>query len=203
MKREQLHDELTIVGAIFILIIGIGMYLKDTYSQNLKIAQLEKDYYVAKKIVVELDSTTKEMQLSMSDIIRAYDTMRDDLNEVQTLMKIKEDLRGYSIEEKAIGLAIAWTESTWNFNANHKDGGRTVGICGVLPEYWDEYLTERDIPINSVAACIEIYNFYKEENNGSREKAIKEYKGIQNNTYLINKTIKLKDKILKILKENK
>ena len=194
-------DELNAVGAIFTLLIGAGIYFKDTYTQNLKIAELEKNYQVAKKIVVELDSTTKEMQSSMTNIVNAYVNIRDDLNEVKTLVKIKDNLRGYSIEEKAIGLAIAWTESTWNFNADHKDNGRTIGICGVIPEYWNEYLTAKNIPVNSVAACIEIYKFYKEENNGSREEAIKKYKGIQKNTYLINKTIKLKERILKILKE--
>lgn len=194
-------DELNAVGAIFTLIIGAGMYFQDVHTQNLKIAELEKDYKVAKKIVVELDSTTKEMQSTMSDIIRAYDVMRDDMQDVQTLLKIKDNLRGYSLEEKAIGLAIAWTESTWNFNANHKSDAE--GICGVIPDFWQDYLRDRNIDINSVAACIEIYKFYKAENKGSKEKAIKEYKGIENNIYLIERTLMIRDKILKILKENK
>lgn len=194
-------DELNAVGAIFTLIIGTGMYFQDIQIQNKKIQELEKDYRVAKKIVVELDGTTKELQSSMSDIIRAYDVMRDDLQEVQTLIKIKDNLRGYSIEEKAIGLAIAWTESTWNFNANHKSDAE--GICGVIPDFWEEYLNARGIDVNSVAACIEIYKFYKEENKGSKEKAIKEYKGIENNIHLIEKTLVIRDKILKILKESR
>lgn len=194
-------DELVAVGAIFTLIVGSGMYIHDVHLQNKKIQELEKDYFQAKKLVVELDSSSKEMQSTMSDIIRAYDVMRDDMQEVQTLLKIKDDLRGYSIEEKAIGLAIAWTESTWNFNANHKSDAE--GICGVIPEYWEEYLASKNIDVNSVAACIEIYKFYKEENRGSKEKAIKEYKGIENNIHLIEKTLKIRDKILKILQENK
>lgn len=194
-------DELNAVGAIFTLIVGAGMYFQDIQIQNKKIQELEKDYRVAKKIVVELDGTTKELQSSMSDIIRAYDVMRDDLQEVQTLIKIKDNLRGYSIEEKAIGLAIAWTESTWNFNVNHKSDAE--GICGVIPDFWEEYLNARGIDVNSVAACIEIYKFYKEENKGSKEKAIKEYKGIENNIHLIEKTLVIRDKILKILKESR
>lgn len=194
-------DELNAVGAIFTLIVGAGMYFQDIHIQNKKIQELEKDYKVAKKIVVELDTTTKEMQSTMSDIIRAYDVMRDDMQDVQTLLKIKDNLRGYSIEEKAIGLAIAWTESTWNFNADHKSDAE--GICGVIRDYWQNYLASKNIDVNSVAACIEIYKFYKEENKGSKEKAIKEYKGIENNIHLIEKTLKIRDKILKILKESR
>ena len=194
-------DELNAVGAIFTLIIGSGMYFQDVQLQKKKIQELENDYKVAKKIVIELDSTTKEMQSTMSDIIRAYDVMRDDMQDVQTLLKIKDNLRGYSIEEKAIGLAIAWTESTWNFNANHKSDAE--GICGVIPDFWQEYLNAKGIDVNSVAACIEIYKFYKEENKGSKEKAIKEYKGIENNIHLIERTLQIRDKILKILKESK
>ena len=194
-------DELNAVGAIFTLIIGSGMYFKDVHVQKKQIIELKENYHEAKKIVVELDSTTRELQSSMSDIIRAYDVMRDDLEEVQTLIKIKDSLRGYNIEEKAIGLAIAWTESTWNFNANHKSAAE--GICGVIPDFWEDYLTSKNIDINSVAACIEIYKFYKDENNGSKTKAIKEYKGIENNVHLIEKTLVIRDKILKILKESK
>lgn len=194
-------DELNAVGAIFTLIVGAGVYFKDIQVQNKKIQELQTEYYEAKKIVVELDSNSKEMQSTMSDIIRAYDVMRDDLKEVQTLIKIKDNLRGYSIEEKAIGLAIAWTESTWNFNADHKSDAE--GICGVIPDYWEDYLASKNIDVNSVAACIEIYKVYKEENKGSKEKAIKEYKGIENNIHLIEKTLQIRDKILKILKESR
>ena len=194
-------DEIAAVGAIFTLIVSTGMYLNTSYKQSKLINELQNNYQEAKKLVVELDTEHKETQLIVKDLTRAYDVMRDDLEEVQTLIKIKDNLRGYSIEEKAIGLAIAWTESTWNFNANHKSDAE--GICGVIPDYWAEYLSSKNIDVNSVAACIEIYKFYKEENKGSKTKAIKEYKGIENNIQLIEKTLTIRDKILKILKENK
>lgn len=58
------------------------------------------------------------------------------MQDVQTLLKIKDNLRGYSLEEKAIGLAIAWTESTWNFNANQLSGkfgfGKKQGIIWLM-----------------------------------------------------------------------
>lgn len=194
-------DELNAVGAIFTLIIGTGVYFKDNYIQNKKIQQIQSNYYEAKRLVVKLDSEHKETQLMVQDLTRSYDSMRDDMQEVQTLIRIKDNLRGYSIEEKAIGLAIAWTESTWNFDANHKSDAE--GICGVIPEFWEDYLKSKNIDVNSVAACIEIYKFYKDENRGSKTKAIKEYKGIENNIKLIEKTLSIRDKILKILKESR
>lgn len=194
-------DELNAVGAIFTLIIMTGAYMNISYKQNKIIKEVQTNYYEAKKLVVQLDNEHKETQLIVQDLTRAYDVMRDDMQEVQTLIHIKDNLRGYSIEEKAIGLAIAWTESTWNFNANHKSDAE--GICGVIPDYWQDYLASKNIDVNSVAACIEIYKFYKEENKGSKEKAIKKYKGIENNIHLIEKTLLIRDKILKILKESR
>ena len=194
-------DELNAVGAIFTLIVGAGVYFKDIQVQNKKIQDLQTNYYEGKKIVVELDSNSKEMKDTITRVVQEYNVMKYDLKEVQTFIKIKDNLRGYTIEEKAIGLAIAWTESTWNFDANHKSSAE--GICGVIPDFWQDFLASKNIDVNSVGACIEIYKFYKEENRGSKEKAIKEYKGIENNIYLIERTLMIRDKILKILKESK
>lgn len=98
-----------------------------------------------------------------------------------------------------MALAIAWTESSWRRNVYHNDNGFTVGPCGVT-EYWTEYLDSINISRYSYASCIEVYKAYKEI-HGSRSKAIKAYKGIKTRTDLITKTINLRDKILKILKD--
>lgn len=192
------NDELTVVGVLLTLIVSTGVYLQKTYKQEILIKELQTNYYEAKKLVVQLDSETKEINSKLDEIASAYNVMKDDLSEVQTLIKIKDNLRGYNREEKAIGLAIAWTESTWDYKANHKSSAE--GICGVIPEYWEDYLKSKNIKINSVAACIEIYKFYKDENNGSKTKAIKDYKGINKNTYLIDKTLRIRDEIYKMLK---
>lgn len=199
MKNSEFNADLTVVGALLTLIIGTGVYLQTSYKQDKQIQELKANYKEAKKLVIQLDSETKEINNKLTEIASAYNVMKDDLSEVQTLFKIKENLRGYNREEKSIGLAIAWTESTWNFNANHKSDAE--GICGVIPDFWGDYLKSKNIDVNSVAACIEIYKFYKEENNGSKTKAIKEYKGIENNTYLIEKTLKIRDRIYKMLKD--
>jgi len=201
MKNSEFNADLTVVGALLTLIIVSGVYFETAYKQNKQIQELQANYKEAKKLVIRLDSETREINDKLTEIASAYNVIKDDLSEVQTLIKIKDNLRGYSLEEKAIGLAIAWTESTWNFDANHKSDAE--GICGVIPDYWEDYLKYKNIDVNSVAACIEIYKFYKDENKGSKEKAIKEYKGIENNIHLIEKTLKIRDKILKILKESK
>lgn len=200
-------DELTTVGAIFSLIVFTGIYLSANYKQNLQIEkqnkyfqELRKEYTQAQALVIQLDAESKEIQSTLSDMLRTYDSMQEDLASVQTLIKIKEDLRGYSIEEQAIALALAWTESNWRINPDHKDNGFTVGPCGVT-EYWIDYLNELGTNRYSFSSCIEIYQFYKDKHN-NKYLAIKAYKGIDTKTYLIDKTLKLRDKILKILKKN-
>jgi hypothetical protein len=193
-------DELIAVGAIFVLIVMSASNFYENYKTNKKIEELHTNYKIAQKATVELNNEVIEAKKELNDALKIVDELESDMKEVQTLIKIKEDLRSYSIEEKAMALAIAWTESTWRLRPNHRDGGFTVGPCGVT-EYHKDYLNDLGLNRYSFASCIEIYKFYKEENNGSREKAIKDYKGIVKNTYLINKTINLRDKILKILKE--
>ena len=57
------------------------------------------------------------------------------------------------------------------------------GICGVT-DYWDDFLKEKNIKKNSLAACIEIYKFLLEKHNGNKRKAIIEYKGIKSKEHL-------------------
>ena len=120
---------------------------------------------------------------------------------MQQLVQIRNELRNYSLEEKATALAINWSESGWNPNANHDSDAE--GQCGVISYYWSDHLASKGIDINSAAACIEIYNFYKAANNGSKKLAIKDYKGIKSksNMHLVDHTLRLKSIILRILND--
>lgn len=95
---------------------------------------------------------------------------------------------------------MAYTESSWDYHANHQ--GLYTNICGANPYYWQDYLDDINVDINSVAACVEIYKYYKSKHNGNKRLAIKSYKGISENTYLVDKTLRLRDKILKALNKN-
>lgn len=198
MKPYKLSDELTTVGAIFILLVMGTSNWYDNYKTDKRIKELQMNYKVAQKTTIELHNEVKETKKELNSALKIVDELETDMKEVQTLIQIKDELRNYSLEEKATALAIAWTESTWRLNPDHRDNGFTVGPCGVT-EYHIDYLNNLGLDRFSYASCIEIYKFYKEK-HGSRYNAIKAYKGIVNNTYLITRTITIRDKILKILK---
>ena len=120
--------------------------------------------------------------------------------ELAKLIKIKDDLRGYSLDEKATGISIGWTEGSFEEDPDHKDNGFTKGPCGVT-EYHIEYLSELGIDRYSYASCIEIYKLYKDKHSGSKYEAIKSYKGIKENTYLIKRYESIRKKVLTILKD--
>lgn len=192
------NDKITAVGAIVALVIVLAMYLATQYKTHKKLALLEKENFEAKAIAVEQYSKAKLANAELKNLEAKLKKLETDIEEVKPLIRIKDELRSYSIQEKAIALAIGWTESTWNYNANHQ--GLYTNFCGNMPWYWDEFLEKKGVLSNSVGACVEIYKHYKKR-YGNKYAAIKAYKGIKNNTYLIDRTLYIKEIILKILTE--
>ncbi len=123
------------------------------------------------------------------------------IKELKNLFKVQKEVKNYPLEEQATALAVGFSESGWNYDADHQ--GEYSNICGNKP-YWDDFLAEKNIPTNSLEACIVIYKHYKEKNNGSRFLALKDYKGIKNpkNYYIINSTLQLREIILQRLKND-
>jgi hypothetical protein len=194
-------DELTITGLVFSGIVLAGMYLTSQYKINQQINELQTNYTQAMTIAVELDEENTSMHDSLLGINEYVDELEAIVHdpELVKLIQIRRDLRSYSIEERAIGYSVSWTESGFRLDPNHGDNGFTKGPCGIT-EYHVDYLHELGLTRYSYASCVEIYKLYKEK-YGSRYAAIKAYKGIKTRTDLIDKTLTLRDKILKILKE--
>lgn len=192
------NDEITAVGSIVALIIVSAMYLGTYIKTEKRLSFLEKENFEAKTVAVEQYEKAKLANAELKNLEVKLKKLETDMEEVKPLIRIKDELRSYSIQEKAIALAIGWTESTWNYNANHQ--GLYTNFCGNMPWYWDEFLEEKGISSNSAGACVEIYKHYKKR-YGSKYTAIKAYKGIKNNTYLIDRTLYIKEIILKILTE--
>ena len=192
-------DELTAVGAIYILIITITLYFTNIYSHNKQFQKLAKITLETQHIAMEAQAEQKRAYQAVDKVYSLLEEAYSDIDYYQKLVGIKEELKDYSTEEIAMGLALAWTESSWNYEANHNS--QAEGICGVVPKFWKDYLIERDIELNSVAACIEIFKYYREDN--TRKQAIKEYKGIESKKreYLIPYTIKIRNLILKRLQQ--
>ena len=197
------NNELTITGLLFSGIVLAGMWLQSNHQTNKQLLTLQDSYFQAMHIAVQLDEENKSIHNSIVSINRYVDELEAIVHdpELVKLIQIRRDLRGYSIEERATGYSVSWTESGFRLDPDHGDNGFTKGPCGIT-EYHIDYLAELGIDRYSYASCIEIYKFYKDK-YGSRYAAIKAYKGIKTRTDLIDKTLTLRDKILKVLKDNK
>jgi len=79
---------------------------------------------------------------------------------------------------------LCFSESELNYEANHQ--GLYTNVCGNNPRYWDKFLSERGIESNSILAGYTIYLHFLDK-TGSREKALKKYKGIKDNVWIIHK----------------
>lgn len=202
-------EDLTITGLLFTGVVLLATWIYednkaiDKYlalqSQHLS---LQSNYIQAQELVIDIYDENNSLHNSLAMLNNHIDGLEDLVysGELVKLIKIKEDLRSYSVEERATALAIAWTESTWRLNPYHNDNGFTVGPCGVK-EYHIEYLADKNIDRYSFASCIEMYKLYKDKHSGSKDKAIKAYKGIVTKTYLVEKYNNIRDKILNILKD--
>ena len=196
-------DELTITGLLFSGIVLVGMWLQSSHQTNKQLLTLQDSYFQAMHIAVQLDEENKSIHNSIVSINGYVDELEEIIHdpELVKLIQIRRDLRGYSIEERAIGYSVSWTESSFRLDPDHGDNGFTKGPCGIT-EYHIEYLAELGLNRYSYASCVEIYKLYKDK-YGSRYAAIKAYKGIKTRTDLIDKTLTLREKILKVLKDNR
>ena len=93
---------------------------------------------------------------------------------------------------------MGYSESGLDYNANHGDGGKTIGICGVIPKYWKEYLKSQNIKVNSLQACYAIFNKLKEEHK-STSSTLKAYKGIESKKkeWIVKKVLTVTHKVKK------
>ena len=207
-QHDDIRSDILPLALMFIIvfylifILPVQLLNKNKAYQELLQAKETAIYYYDRA------NSLEDSVVSLNDYIDKQDSiiisLQNKLNdpELAKLIKIKDDLRGYSLDEKATGIAIGWTEGSFEEDPDHKDNGFTKGPCGVT-EYHIEYLSELGIDRYSYASCIEIYKLYKDKHSGSKYEAIKSYKGIKENTYLIKKYESIRARVIKILKEAK
>lgn len=191
MKR----DEIAAVGAIFTLLIVLFIH----FQQQAYITKLTNITLKTQHIAIEVIEENKRANFHIERLQHKLADSYESINYYQTLVNIKEELKDYSTEEIALALALSWTESSWRYEVNHNSSA--VGICGVVPDYWEEYLLTQGVEVNSVAACIEVYKFLRQHNTAAQ--AMRKYKGIKGNkhNYLVPYTFKLRDLILERLQQ--
>ena len=201
ITQDILPLALMFIILVYLLFIYPTQIIKGNkvYSELLEAKETAIYYYdlayAHEEAVMDLNASLDEKEYL---IVQLQKKLNDP--ELSKLIKIKEDLRSYSLEEKATGIAIGWTEGSFRLNPDHRDNGFTQGPCGVTEHHVD-YLHSLGLNRFSYASCIEIYKLYKDKNSGSKELAIKSYKGIKQNTYLIEKYNSVRARVIKILKE--
>ena len=200
MFKPDLKADLTATGGIFTILICGVIWASSAYQSHKQLTKLNSQLLTAKHLVVDLHKENQQLQSSVLYLNQAYLDSQAETSYYRKLSNLKEDLRNYSLEDQASGLALGWTESDWDYYATHSSDAR--GICGVMPE-WDPYLAELNINPNSIEACIAIYNFYLNRTD-SKSKAIKRYKGIKSkhHMWIIQRTLEVRQFILHKLKEN-
>ena len=99
-------------------------------------------------------------------------------------------MAGYTINEQLWGILLNISEAgKINHDTKHALP-YIVGNCGIDLRYWNDYLKQKNVDVYGVAACIEVYNYYKE--NNTVRGALNEYKGAKENRTITDKVIKTK-----------
>ena len=93
-------------------------------------------------------------------------------------------------------LALAFTESTLDYYVNHNDNGATVGPCGTVLFYWEDFLKEQNISPYSIRSCEAIYNEYLAKYK-TPYLALKKYKGIKSKKkeWIIRKVLRIQKEL--------
>ena len=205
-QNQDIQNDLFPLALMFIIVFYLIFILP---TQLVKVNKLSSELLQAKETAIyyyDRANSLEDSVVSLNTYVNEQDSiiisLQNKLNdpELAKLIKIKDDLRGYSLDEKATGIAIGWTEGSFEEDPDHKDNGFTKGPCGIT-EYHIEYLSELGIDRYSYASCIEVYKLYKDKHSGSKYEAIKSYKGIKENTYLIKRYESIRKRVLTILKD--
>ena len=186
MKQQQLNDELTIIGLIFIFLVLVPLMC-------IKIVKVENELNQAKTLVVELDD---ESRLAY-EMIESLNNELDISNEYAKFTKLLKDLSQIK-QNKDLTLVVCFTESSFRYNAKHTgwyNAGITGHICG-LKNHWISLIPElNESNINTLYAGSLVITYLLNKHNNDLFKAIKEFKGANKNLITTYKTINLYNKI--------
>lgn len=95
-------------------------------------------------------------------------------------------------------LALAFTESSLDYYVNHRDGGKTVGPCGIVLRNWKDFLKEKNISPYSIRSCEAVFNELLEQYK-TPYLALKKYKGIesQKKVWIVKKVFKIQKELIR------
>lgn len=192
MKKENLNLKVFIIMFVVMSFIIVNQQCKLATKKENYIANttnVEKINPATMKAVVDLNSELEKAKAQVSTLIK-------ELNATNELARIQKELAQIAPENKAVVLAIIYTESKWKYNVKHLEWN-TQGIAGIRPYYWGDFLKMQNVRVNSVKACELVYLDLLKKNNGNKFKAIAEYKGAKKDFKIVRTVLELEQKIKK------
>ena len=191
MKKENINLRVFIIMFVVMSFIIVGQHCKLAVEKE-SIANkenVEKINPATMKAVVDLNSELEKAKSQVSVLLK-------ELSATNELAKIQKELAQIAPENKAVVLAILYTESRWKYNVRHPEWN-TQGIAGIRPYYWGDFLKMQNVRVNSVKACELVYLDLLKKNNGNKFKAIADYKGAKRDFTIVKTVLELEQKIKK------
>jgi hypothetical protein len=164
------------IKVVAVLTIGFSINEYINAQINSMVYELE----IAKK---ELAATKKELNKNNQEIFKLVDVIHSEREKHARFESILKDLDRCKYPIISFGIAVS--ESNAKYKINHPTTD-LVGIGGVKPKYWKQYLEKKKVKVNSIVAIDTIYQslLYK---NG-HVNALKKYKGTITKNYSFRKT---------------
>ncbi len=88
-------------------------------------------------------------------------------------------------------IATCYPENAFKYHIKHKDKSIIGLVCGIK-DYWIDIIPELNKNnINTLYGSELVINYLLEKNNGNLYKALKDFKGSENNLYPVKESIKI------------
>lgn len=186
-----MNRDIKALMAIYTILILVGWNIGLKYDvEKEKIKKIE-----AMQVAINLNKANDDYIEMLESMNRYADTLESDLEQ----NKLLKDFLSIDDRNKAIVLAIAFTESSLRYNVKHNEKW-TIGIGGIRPNFYPDLFSDSLNP-NSLLAIEKVYLSLMDKYNNDKISTLRHYKGIksQKNMYLVHEVLRLEKKILNLI----
>lgn len=183
-----MNRDIKALMAIYTILILVGWNIGLKYEvEKEKVKKLE-----AMQVAINLNEINDSYIVMLESMNRYADSLERDLEQ----NKLLKDFLSIDDRNKAIVLAIAFTESSLRYDVKHNEKW-TIGIGGIRPNFYPD-LFENGLNPNSLLAIEKVYLSLMDKFDNDKVSVLKHYKGIksQKNMYLVHNVLELEKKIL-------
>lgn len=186
-----MNRDIKALMAIYTILILVGWNIGLKYE----VEKEEKKKIEAMQVAINLNEVNDNYIVMLESMNKYADTLESDLEN----NKLLKDFLSIDDRNKAIVLAIAFTESSLRYDVKHNEKW-TIGIGGIRPNFYPD-LFENGLNPNSLLAIEKVYLSLMDKFDNDKVSVLKHYKGIksQKNMYLVNEVLRLEKKILNLI----